>query len=156
MKFKVELRTTVRKGLEVEAKDYNEAHSRVLNEADLEGEETGLWREAKVTAQMDGPYFYPQGWNSKSEKADPWYDLHGPSDLIVIHTKLGQIWLPDTVGLMIERLKQIGLTVVDKWNGWDEERKVGSNSCTFKVVGRKDSSGEPMSDEDQAILLANP
>lgn len=157
MKFKVQVKTIIENTVEVEAKDYDEACRKAVRDNRIKYSLDGLVQpqllfDANVLEQIDGPYFEPCGWHKKAQQKDPWDEVavaNQYGDFVKIAIKPGGVWSDGLINIMRNRLKQIGLTVVRYSLGYD-----GRNTLTFKVTGRKDK--EPMSAEDQAVLLANP
>lgn len=155
MKFKVQVKTIIKNTVEVEAGGYNEACEKAIRDNRIKYSLDGFVQsqmlvDANVLEQIDGTCFVAGGWHTGAQRIDPWDnvpDRYG--DFIKIAIKPGGVWSDGLINIMRNRLKQIGLTVVGSSLGYD-----GRNTLTFKVTGRKNK--EPMSAEDQAVLLANP
>ena len=122
-KWKVVVKATIRHQLEVVvvAKDWSEARELSFIEA---RNKLKLPKTASIDGdciQLGEPWVYSQGW----------YDLHGPSNVIVAKRATGNRFTREDIDLLSTRLNKIGFTVVDKWNG------VGCPEGSFRCSGRE-------------------
>jgi hypothetical protein len=87
--------------------------------------------------QLGEPWVYSRGW----------YDLHDPSDVIVIERATGNVFSAEDITVLKERLTGIGLSVLEWWNG------TGCNQVSFRCDGRK---GDKQLSPDQLKALLAP
>lgn len=59
-----------------------------------------------------------------------WYDLHGQGDVIVAKRAFGNVFTERDIALLKTRLEEIGLSVLDHWNG------AGCGTVSFRCAGR--------------------
>lgn len=98
------------------------------------------WQTDKIYCQPQ-QHLSEDGWVSGG-----WYDLHGPGDVVVFNRSLGNVFTATEIILLQRRLCDIGLTVVDSWNGID------CNTVSFRCTGRRDTG--PF-DEHVTAFLTN-
>lgn len=128
---------------EVDADTYSEALTAAREAGEADAKSLGLTDvsiEADVIRQTGEP------WVVAGIGGGPWYDLHGPGDVIVLSRAHGNAFTQAQVDLLGERLAAMGLAVVASWNG------AGTNQVSFRCRGR-DGEG-PMSEEHVKALLA--
>lgn len=75
-----------------------------------------------------------------------WYDLHEVGDVVVCERAYGNGFTEEEVQLLQERLEEMGLTVVESWNG------AGSDTVSFRCTGRQ--RPRPMTKAQQRALCA--
>jgi hypothetical protein len=75
-----------------------------------------------------------------------WYDLHEPGNVVVFNRSIGNAFTNAEVTLLMWRLTDLGLHVVDTWNG------EGCNNVSFMCEGRVGT--DQFSDEELKLLLA--
>lgn len=76
-----------------------------------------------------------------------WYDLHGPGDVVVAERAFGNLFTKEECELLKTRLTQLGLEVVEWWNG------VNCNSVSFRCTGR---AGAAVFTPDELAMLKAP
>lgn len=78
-----------------------------------------------------------------------WYDLHGPGDVMVFWTAMGNGFLATDRELLATRLRAEGFTIEDAWNGGE-----GSSSVSFRVSNR--APNNPMLTDEQKARICAP
>jgi hypothetical protein len=124
----------------VDAEDWLEATRVAVNEVDLTLPPERRELDPDVRWQLGEP------WVHCAYYSGPWYDLHGPGDVIVLNPSYGNVFTDADVHLLQQRLEQVGLEVVDSWNG------TGCDTVSFQCSGRDGIKN--MTPEHRAILLA--
>lgn len=123
--------------MEVEVPDYNHLYSAAIEAAKADTKVPFDYSTvAGSTVLLEGPWISTHGW----------YDLHGPENIIVCERAIGNRYTADDIKLLRRRLKQIGLKVLEHWNG------EGCGTVSFRCEGRKGS--RKMSAEHIAVLIA--
>lgn len=135
--FKVVMRRIEAFEVEVTATDYSDAISVAQNrfhELPAKRLEKPYWQNLEVV-QTGEPWVDVY-----------WYDLHGPGDIVVGKRSIGNEFTAEDVELLDRRLRSLGLTVLDNWNG------EGCDTVSFRCGGRK--GREAFTAEQQAVLNA--
>lgn len=95
--------------------------------------------DVTIEKQLGEPWVLPFG-------GGPWYDLHGPGDVMVFERSTGNSFTADDVALLKRRIESLGLGVPDSWNG------AGCNQVSYRCTGRKGT--KQMTKKQTAMLLA--
>lgn len=137
MKYRMQIHQARLVTVEVEAQDFEEAVAKGIQAgiADTAVAYRASYAPDSMT-QFGEPWAYTSGW----------YDLHRPGGTIVVDRATGNVFSKGDIELLRARLAEIGLTVVDEWNG------MGCAQVSFECQGRKDN--RPMGLRDRAFLVA--
>lgn len=113
MKWRVDIKRTLRTTVEVEAPDYSAARQAAYK---LACRPEADWPAGFVAeGQSDVRQQLGEPWCSSWKHG--WYDLHGPGDVVVVEAALGNRFTQADIDLLRARVEATGCTVIDSWNG---------------------------------------